>query len=87
MAAGALRALREPGRRVPEDVAVVGFDDAPLARPTHPPLTTVHQSPEQMGREMVALLLHAMLEPDQPTEPGRMLSAHLVVRDSSGTGP
>ncbi len=53
MAAGALRVLREAGREVPGDVSVVGFDDAPLAQSTHPPLTTVHQSPEQMGREMV----------------------------------
>ena len=53
MAAGALRVLREAGRDVPGDVSVVGFDDAPLAQSTHPPLTTVHQSPEQMGREMV----------------------------------
>ncbi len=66
MAAGALRVLREAGRDVPGDVSVVGFDDAPLAQSTHPPLTTVHQSPEQMGREMVSLLLDAMAHPDEP---------------------
>ena len=78
MAAGALRALREAGRRVPEDVAVVGFDDAPIAQSTHPPLTTVHQSPEEMGREMVALLLEATPyartsrpRPDAADPPGR----------------
>jgi DNA-binding LacI/PurR family transcriptional regulator len=82
MAAGAIRALRESGRDVPDDVAVVGFDDAPLAQSTHPPLTTVHQSPEQMGREMVALLLEAMRHPDEPTQP-RLLATRLVVRESS----
>ena len=57
MAGGALRALRERGRRVPDDVAVVGFEDSPIARQTEPPLTTVHQPVEEMGREMVRLLV------------------------------
>jgi DNA-binding LacI/PurR family transcriptional regulator len=82
MAAGALRVLREAGREVPRDVSVVGFDDAPLAQSTHPPLTTVHQSPEQMGREMVMLLLDTMQHPDEPPEP-RLLETRLVVRESS----
>ncbi|MCW2773300.1 MAG: transcriptional regulator, LacI family [Nocardioides sp.] len=82
MAVGALGALRAAGRRVPEDVSVVGFEDAPIATSTHPPLTTVHQSPEQMGREMVALLLETMAAPEQD-RPGRMLPTRLVVRASS----
>jgi DNA-binding LacI/PurR family transcriptional regulator len=57
MALGAIRVLREVGRRVPEDVAVVGFDDGPLAAVSDPPLTTVHQPMEQLGREMAQLLL------------------------------
>jgi DNA-binding LacI/PurR family transcriptional regulator len=58
MANGALRVLREHGRRVPEDVAVVGFDDiSSLAEQTDPPLTTVRQEIEAMGRLMVRLLL------------------------------
>ncbi|MFF6780276.1 substrate-binding domain-containing protein [Streptomyces sp. NPDC012510] len=57
MASGALEVLREQGRRVPDDVAVVGFDDlAPLAEHTDPPLTTVHQDIEGMGRLMARLL-------------------------------
>ena len=82
MAAGALRVLREAGRDVPGEVSVVGFDDAPLALSTEPPLSTVHQSPERMGREMVDLLLATLAHPDEPQE-GRVLSTHLVVRGSS----
>ena len=82
MAAGALRALRDAGRRVPEDVSVIGFDDAPLATTTTPPLTTVHQSPEQMGREMVGLLLETLNDPTTAPR-SRILPTHLVVRGSS----
>ncbi|MGW2212936.1 LacI family DNA-binding transcriptional regulator [Streptomyces sp. NPDC001781] len=57
-ALGALRVLRAEGRRVPEDVAVIGFDDmAPVAEQTDPPLTTVRQDIEEMGRIMARLLL------------------------------
>jgi DNA-binding LacI/PurR family transcriptional regulator len=57
MAIGALRALRAAGRRVPDDVAVVGFDDIPEAATTEPPLTTVRQPYEDMTRAMTELLL------------------------------
>lgn len=57
MAAGVLRVLRQAGRRVPEDVAVVGFDDNPLVAPhTEPPLTSVRQDPVAQMRRMVAQL-------------------------------
>ena len=59
MALGAMRVLRRAGRRVPEDVAVIGFDDSTVARHTDPPLTTVHQPIEEMGRQMARLLLAA----------------------------
>lgn len=81
MAVGALQALREAGRTVPGDVAVVGFEDAPVAQSADPPLTTVHQSPEEMGREMVRLLLETVADPDG-AHPGRTLPTRLVVRDS-----
>jgi len=81
MAAGALGVLREAGRRVPEDVAVVGFDDSRLALSTHPRLTSVHQSPEAMGHEMVAMLLDLMA--GKVDVHARMLPTHLVVRESS----
>ncbi|MFE5239756.1 MULTISPECIES: LacI family DNA-binding transcriptional regulator [unclassified Streptomyces] len=61
MASGALRVLRERGVRVPEDVAVVGFDDmTAVAEAAEPPLTTVRQDVEGMGRLMVRLLMERL---------------------------
>lgn len=57
MAMGALTVLRDAGRRVPDDVALVGFDDAPVAQTADPPLTTVAQPLEEMSRLMTELLL------------------------------
>ncbi|MDQ7907806.1 LacI family DNA-binding transcriptional regulator [Phytohabitans sp. ZYX-F-186] len=81
MADGALRTLREAGRRVPDDVAVIGFDDAEFARYTDPPLTTVRQPIIQIGREMVRLLLR--LAEGAPVEDSLILPTHLVVRESA----
>jgi len=82
MAVGALRALRELGRRVPDDVSLVGFDDVAIARQTDPPLTTVHQPVESMGREMVRLLL-ARIAGAAPT--AVVVETHLVERASTCT--
>ncbi|MFE6331786.1 LacI family DNA-binding transcriptional regulator [Streptomyces sp. NPDC057798] len=60
MAVGALNALRAAGRRVPQDVAVIGFDDFLLAQRTDPTLTTVRQPLQEIGRTMVRLLLEEM---------------------------
>nr|BFE81984.1 hypothetical protein GCM10020093_045850 [Planobispora longispora] len=57
MAVGALQALRQAGRRVPDDVAVMGFDDIEAARYTEPPLTTVRQPIVEQAAAMVRLLL------------------------------
>ncbi|MCC9306513.1 LacI family transcriptional regulator [Kitasatospora sp. RB6PN24] len=57
MAAGALRALRRRGLRVPEDVALIGFDDAPVAARSRPGLTTVRQPVEELGSRAMELLL------------------------------
>jgi DNA-binding LacI/PurR family transcriptional regulator len=81
MAAGALRALRAAGRRVPEDVAVVGFEDSAVARYAQPPLTTVCQPIEEMGRQATRLLLAQVAG-----EAGGMhliLDTELVVRASA----
>jgi DNA-binding LacI/PurR family transcriptional regulator len=82
MAAGALRTLRDTGRRVPADVAVVGFEDSAVARQTDPPLTTVHQDVEAMGREMSRLLL-SRIRGDEPDPPEVLLETHLVIRESA----
>jgi len=82
MAFGALRALQEAGRRVPEDVAMVGFDDAPIARQAHPPLTTVNQPIEEMGRQMARLLVSRIRHEDIP-HPGILLDTSLVERASA----
>jgi DNA-binding LacI/PurR family transcriptional regulator len=82
MAAGALRVLREAGRRVPADVAVVGFEDSAIARQTDPPLTTVHQPVEEMGREMARLLV-SRIRGDEQERPYALLSTHLVIRQSA----
>lgn len=80
MAVGALRALREAGRRVPAEVAVVGFEDSTLARQTDPPLTTVFQPVEAMGREMARLLVARIS--GEPAGRHTLLDTHLVSRAS-----
>ena len=69
MALGALDALRAAGRRVPEDVAVVGFDDSDLARGALPPLTTVRQPIEGLGHAMAASLLSLLDAATRPHPP------------------
>ncbi|MBY8871246.1 LacI family transcriptional regulator [Micromonospora sp. PLK6-60] len=82
MAFGALRTLRELGRRVPEDVAVVGFDDAAIAPQADPPLTTVFQPVEEMGRQMARLLMARIRGEDIPT-PHILLDTKLIHRTSA----
>jgi LacI family transcriptional regulator len=57
MAVGAIRALREAGFRVPDDVSIIGFDDIPLASYFDPPLTTLRQPMEELGRQAALLLV------------------------------
>ncbi|MGP8161414.1 MAG: LacI family DNA-binding transcriptional regulator [Candidatus Dormibacteria bacterium] len=82
MAEGALQALAEAGRRVPEDVGVVGFDDHPMAAMLRPPLTTVRQPVEEIGREMARLLMDTVQAPDRPPR-NVILRTRLEVRASS----
>ena len=81
MADGALRALRDAGRRVPDDVAVIGFDDIEIAGYTEPPLTTVRQPIVDLGREMARQLLR--LAAGETIEPAVILPTELVIRDSA----
>ncbi|MGH1564099.1 LacI family DNA-binding transcriptional regulator [Mumia sp. DW29H23] len=83
MALGALRALREAGRPVPESVAVVGFDDSPMAAVSDPPLTTVNQPVERLGSEMAEMLLAYLADPDAPEARSVVLPTSLVLRGSS----
>lgn len=82
MAVGAVRALRRAGRRVPDDVAVVGFDDSVVAESATPPLTSVHQPVVEIGRRLVRVLLAAIAE-QRSLPPATVLPTRLVVRDSS----
>ncbi|KAB1947051.1 LacI family transcriptional regulator [Micromonospora sp. ALFpr18c] len=81
MAHAALRTLREAGRRVPEDVAVVGFDDIETAAYTEPPLTTVRQPIVELGRRMTRQLLR--LAAGETVEPAVMLDTELIIRASA----
>ncbi len=66
MAIGVLRAARELGLRVPEDISVVGFDDIDISQHTNPPLTTVHQPIRRKGESAVRLLLSVVQRRDLP---------------------
>ncbi|WP_026931971.1 LacI family DNA-binding transcriptional regulator [Glycomyces tenuis] len=82
MAQGAVHALHDHGRRVPEDVAVVGFDDSSPSRLSRPPITTVRQPLEAMAGEMVRLLLERIADPSlEPTSV--IFEPELVMRESA----
>jgi DNA-binding LacI/PurR family transcriptional regulator len=83
IAIGAMRALMEHGLRVPEDVAVVGFDDQPVAAFTNPPLTTVLQDTKLAGEKLVDTLIREIRGEVAVSE---VLSPTLVVRRSCGAG-
>lgn len=87
-AAGARHALREAGRRIPDDVALVGYDDSAIARHMDPPLTSVRQPIDEMGRTMTDLLLAEVADrrPPASRELDRrqvVLATELVARASS----
>ena len=82
MALGVLRALHEAGRHVPGDVSVVGFDDVPEAAYFLPPLTTIRQDFDEMGRRSLRLLLETM-EPTGDTTPHLEIAPELIVRAST----
>lgn len=82
MAFGAIKALKENGKRVPEDVAVVGFDDIPAASYMNPPLTTVHQDTNRAGELLVEKLIQLI---DGETVESALLAPTLIVRESCGS--
>jgi DNA-binding LacI/PurR family transcriptional regulator len=82
MAVGALRVLERHGRRVPDDVAVIGFEDSAIARHAEPALTTVHQPTERMGQQMVAMLLTRSHDTSATNSPA-ICTTSLVIRASA----
>jgi DNA-binding LacI/PurR family transcriptional regulator len=86
MALGVIHAVEAAGLRVPDDVAVIGFDDLVWTALHRPALTTVRISKEQIGRLAAAHLLDIIAEPD--SEPVRTLvNTRLVIRQSCGCLP
>ena len=84
MAIGAMRALREANLRIPEDVAVIGFDDIPASARTEPPLTTIHQSASSMGMMAVETLIDIIDHPGSETR-HIIIATEFVIRASCGT--
>ncbi len=86
MALGAIRAVRRAGLTVPGDVSVVGFDDSALMNAVDPPLTTVRQPIEPMGRMVIELLVGQINGLHVPHDE-MLFEPELVVRGSSGPAP
>jgi LacI family transcriptional regulator len=78
---GVMEAVRDHGLRIPDDVSVVGFDDIPQAVQVHPPLTTVRQPLEEMGRMATRMLLEYIKDPQRPIERVE-LPTELMIRQS-----
>jgi LacI family transcriptional regulator len=86
MASGALHAILDAGLKVPQDIALIGYDDLPLASRTTPPLTTVRQPTQRLGSMAVELLIDLIKFPERQTR-RVILPTELVVRDSCGPLP
>jgi LacI family transcriptional regulator len=82
IAFGAIRAMLELGRRVPEDISLIGFDNVDLAGVVHPPLTTIHQPKYEMGRAAVETLLRLARNKDKPVPEHLLLGVKLIERES-----
>jgi LacI family transcriptional regulator len=87
MATGALSALRDAGLRVPEAIAIAGFDDVPMARFLTPALTTMHVPIEELGRRAMRMLISSVVQgpPSRPTL--ELVPATLIVRGSTVAAP
>lgn len=81
MAFGVMEAVRDRALRIPDDISIVGFDDIPQATFVHPPLTTVRQPLEEMGRTAARNLLAVIGDPDQTPERIE-LPTELIIRQS-----
>jgi LacI family transcriptional regulator len=83
MAAGTIRELEARGIAVPDDVSVIGFDDAPLAEMISPALTTMRQPLQEMAHAAVSLLLSRVTSGDGGAPVRKVLATSLVIRDST----
>lgn len=79
MALGLLRAVQQAGRRVPEDISIIGFDDIPEAEYFGPPLTTVRQDFDELGRRALRALIEIIGEPDSAL-PGPAETPHVIIK-------
>ena len=82
MAFGVMRALIDAGRKIPQDISVMGFDNVELASIVHPPLTTIHQPKYEIGQAAVEILLRLTGEDTHRTGEHRLFDVHLVERES-----
>ncbi|WP_419963204.1 LacI family DNA-binding transcriptional regulator [Pantoea vagans] len=82
LAAGAMTAIQQAGLRIPDDIAVVGFDGSELAEMVSPPLTTLAQPSKEIGRRACELVLQKIMRPDAPSQ-CVIMPGELVVRGSS----
>lgn len=83
MAVGAIRAIREAGPRIPADIAVVGFDDIPVARLLQPALTTVAAHPERLGARMAEMAVERIGRQVRPQPRYETMPLSLIIRDST----
>ena len=83
-AMGALNAIKRAGLRIPEDIAIVGYDDIPLASHTSPTLTTVRQPTREQGRSAAELLLRRIEGDREQPRSEKTFDCELVVRESTG---
>src|SRR5690606_11788557 len=85
VAIGALKAVQDADLRVPEDIAVVGFDDIEMASYTTPRLSTIHQPRYEIGKRAMQLLLQK-INKEKIERPHIILEDKLIVRESCGIG-
>jgi DNA-binding LacI/PurR family transcriptional regulator len=83
VALGAMQAVKDNGRRIPQDVAIVGFDDVSIARYIEPHLTSVHLPAYDLGRQAGELLLR-LIKQEPPEELIQLLPTELIIRNSCG---
>jgi DNA-binding LacI/PurR family transcriptional regulator len=78
-----MRSIQEHGLRIPEDIAIVGFDDVPMSRFVTPPLTTVHLPAMDLAQKSIGLLLQ-LIQGVKPPQNQLFVDSYLVIRDSCG---